>query len=108
MSVTSLIPAIVDQAIVQSTVATRAPKATKRQQVAVAAKKTKKSWFVSAEAVRRVGVHATMEQRSESDIVDELLCGLNRWAMPAQNTRGSKAMQATADTQEDRQDGEAA
>ena len=103
-----MIPAIVDTALTQTTASTRATKATKRQQVSVAKKTTKKSWFVSEEAVRRVGVHATMENRSESDVVSEALEALNRWNLPAANNRASKGTKPAADTEEDRKEIQAA
>jgi hypothetical protein len=103
-----MVPAIVDTVITQTTVGTRVPRATRRQETKVVKSTIKKSWHVSQEAIRRLGVHAAMEDRSESSIVDELLCGLNRYTMPAANTRGSKGTQKTADTEEDRKDIQAA
>lgn len=102
-----MIPAMVDQAIAGSARA-KAPKASKRQQVTSAKTTTKKSWHVSPEAVKRVGVHATMEGKTESAIVTEALEALNRWAMPGANTRASRAATTSADTSEDRHDGQAA
>jgi hypothetical protein len=103
-----MIPAMVDQVITQGATRAKASRAAKRQQATVAKTTTKKSWYVSAEATRRLGVHATMENRSESDIVNELLEGLNRFTMPAANNRASRVATASADTSEDRHDGQAA
>jgi hypothetical protein len=104
----SLTPALVDQALNQQVAAAKATKAPKRQQATVAKSTVKKSWHVSPEGVKRLGITAVMEGRSESAIVDELLLGLNRYTMPAQNTRGSKTVTTSSDTPKDRQDGVAA
>lgn len=66
------------------------------------------SWYVSPEARKRVAIHAAMEGKSQSDIVNEVLEALNRYSMPAVNTRASRASQPPADTGEDRQGGAAA
>ena len=108
MNLATMTPAIVDHVLVETTVGAKATKATNRQKVAVAKKTVKKSWHVSLEAIQRLGVQAAMELRSQSSIVDELLCGLNRYTKPAENNRGSKGTPKTADTQEDRQNVDAA
>ena len=45
------------------------------------AKPTKKVWFyLSDDAIKRLGVHATMEGRDRSAVVDQLITeGLRRW-----------------------------
>ena len=53
--------AIRDQAIEQTVSRGKTSKTTKSQQTNVAKETEKKSWHVSQEAIRAVGVHATME-----------------------------------------------
>ncbi len=108
MSVASMIPAMVDQVITQGAPRAKAPKASKRPAAAVTKTTVKKSWYVTPEGSKRLGITAVMEGRSESDIVSELLEGLNRYTMPSANTRASKSAHATADTEEHRQDATAA
>lgn len=58
----------------------------------------KGSWRVSSEGLKRLAVHAAMEERSQSAIVDELLLGLNRYQLPRSNSRASE--EATRPTSE--------
>lgn len=57
----------------------------------------KRSWYVSEEATQRLGIEATMDGVSESEIVDRLLKGLRKYSKPR-----------LLDASEHRQDGVAA
>lgn len=83
---------------------TKGSKATSRRKSDIAEKPEKGSWYVWAEARKRLKIHATMEGRSESDVLNEQLMALNRYAMPALLTRTSRPSQPTTDVEDDRQD----
>ena len=87
---------VVGQAIAEMGSKAKAPRATKSQQTKVVKETIKKSWRVSPEAIIRAGVHATMEHKSESQIVSEALESLNRWVTPAANNRGNRVPTTSA------------
>ncbi len=66
-------------------------KAASRPRVEPAKAMKKGSWYVSPEALKRLAIHATMEDKSQSELVNELLLSLNRFNMPGVNTRASRA-----------------
>src|SRR3954453_8070827 len=70
-------------------------KATSRPKARPAETLKKGSWYVSQEATRRLVVPAMMEGKSQSEVVDELLRGLNPYTMPSVNSRAPRPADST-------------
>jgi hypothetical protein len=75
--------------------ASKRAKATSRQKPKAPETLKKGSWYVSQEATRRLIVHAMMEGKSQSEVVDELLKGLNHYTMPSVNSRATRPADST-------------
>lgn len=79
--------------------APRAPRATKAAGRQVATKPRKVSFYLSDEAVRRLGITATMESCDKSSVVERLVMdGLRRWVV---SDRAKSADQATVEVSAD-------
>ena len=98
----SVMPSMaIDQANPHGRTGGRASRPASRPEDDADRKLKKGSWRVSSRALKQLAIHAAMEDRSQSAIVDELLLGLNRYQMPRRNSRSSKeAAPATPPTSE--------
>ena len=99
----SVISSAIDPTSPQTRTRGKSARAATRPKAEVVKAAEKRSWYVSPEATKRVAIHAAMEGRSQSDIVNELCEGLNRFTLPSVNSRAVKTAQPAADTGEDRQ-----
>lgn len=80
---------------------TRSPRATSRHAGAVAARPKKVSFYLSAEAVRRLGIAATMGDTDKSKILEAIIAeapALKRWVV---QDRAKPADQAMVSSSED-------
>jgi hypothetical protein len=79
---------------------TKTPRATRPASRQGDTKPKKVSFYLSPESLKRLGIHATMEGKSQSALVEELVQGyLRRYEMP----RAARSTSSILDTTEDRQ-----
>lgn len=77
---------------------TRAPKATRLTSRQGDQKPKKVSFYLSPEAIRRLGIHATMLDTDKSRVVEQLIAeGCRRWVV---SDRAKTADQATQEVSE--------